>query len=111
MNKSKLLKLTTLLVLVFPMTISCGGGDDKTTIEPQNNYVEDEREAGINKLCQMFGINKNILKIKGKKSLYLCYQNIDIFRSIKIEVLMPNVWCPLVGEQIPYLAQIHVTYF
>lgn len=59
MNKSKLLKLTTLLVLVFPMTISCGGGDDKTTIEPQNNYVEDEREAGINKLCQMFGINKN----------------------------------------------------
>ena len=59
MNKTKFLKFTTLLALALPMTISCGGGDDKAAPEPQNNYVEDEREAGINKLCQMFGINKN----------------------------------------------------
>ena len=59
MNKTKFLKLTALLALASPVSISCGGGDDKTASEPQEKYVEDEREAGINKLCQMFGINKN----------------------------------------------------
>lgn len=41
----------------------------------------------------------------------MSYKKIDIFSSIEIEALNQNVRCPLIGEQIPYLAQIHVTYF
>lgn len=41
----------------------------------------------------------------------MSYKKIDTFSSIKIEALKPNVPCPLAGEQIPYIAQIHVTYF
>lgn len=45
------------------------------------------------------------------KKMFASVKKIDIFSSIKIEALKPNVPCPLAGEQNPYIAQIHVTYF
>ncbi len=57
MNKSKFLKLTTLLVLVFPMTISCGGGDDGPSTPPKESITAEEYQ--IQEACRIFGLNKD----------------------------------------------------
>ena len=54
---------------------------------------------------------KKVENKRKKITILMSYKKIDMFSSIKIEALKPNVPCPLAGEQIPYIAQIHVTYF
>lgn len=57
MIKAKLLKLTTLLVLALPMTISCGGGDDSTSTPPQEAITAEEYQ--IREACRIFGLNRD----------------------------------------------------